>query len=75
MEGGGLYQIRSKEEEHAFRVSLFFFLSIFLEGNRERASRGWEGSWKDHMFWSWKKRILLLLKNIFPRLYFLFTSI
>lgn len=71
MEDGGLYQIRSKKEEHVFRV-FFFFLSIFLEGNLERASRGlMERSY----FLELERRILLLLKNIFSGLYFLFTSV
>lgn len=63
MGDGGLYQIRSKEEEHVFRV--FFFLSIFLEGNLERACRGFK---ERSYFLDLERRILLLLKNIFSRL-------
>lgn len=64
MEGGSVYQIRSKREEHVFRV--LFFL-VFLEGNLKRANRGWKGLCKDHIVLGLEKKILLLLKNVFSR--------
>lgn len=63
MEGSSLYQIRSKEEEHVFRI--FYFLSIFLEENLERASRGWEGSWKDDIFLTWKEDYVFVKEHLF----------
>lgn len=72
MESSSLYQIKSKEEEHVFRV-FFFFLTVFLEGNLERASRGWEDSWKDHFFfWAGKKDSAFVKENLFKIVLFIY---